>query len=145
MPKPVAQAAKNADQRNIGSKATNGAIASKPAEEARPYSRGKAGPGPGGGEGERVIEASPLYKENPPPAYPGAAIRRGYSGTVLLKVLVTAEGRVRDLQIIQSSGYPMLDKAALKAVNSWVFVPGKKGAAPIETWVNVPVVFQLKS
>ena len=124
-------------------KGTTGPPSEQPANEKEPHAKDTAGLGPE--LGERLIEASPLYKENPPPAYPDAAIRRGYAGTVLLKVLVTVEGRVRDLEIIQSSGYPMLDRAALKAVQSWVFVPGKKGPVAIEMWVKVPVVFQLES
>ncbi len=37
-------------------------------------------------------QAVPLYKENPPPRYPGNARRRGHSGTVLLMVFVNEKG-----------------------------------------------------
>ena len=92
-----------------------------------------------------IDEATPLYKTNPPPHYPLSAIRRGYSGTVMLRVLVDKHGRVKAVRIHHSSGYVILDKAALNAVQSWGFEPGRQGDTPIEMWVNVPVVFNLES
>lgn len=93
---------------------------------------------------EAVNEATPLYKINPPPKYPAMAIRRGYSGQVLLRVLVDKRGQAMEIKIINSSGYDMLDSAAQKAVKNWAFEPGRKGDKKIDMWVNVPVVFRLE-
>ena len=89
-------------------------------------------------------EAAPLYQENPPPPYPPMARRRGYEGTVLLVVLVEKQGTVKDLRVLRTSGYPVLDQAALDAVRKWRFEPGRKGEEPVEMWVNIPVRFQLE-
>ena len=62
----------------------------------------------------------------------------------MLKVLVDASGRVGDIKVARSSGYPNLDTAALKAVRNWRFVPGKRAGIPISTWVEVPIAFSLK-
>jgi len=91
-----------------------------------------------------VREAIPLYRINPPPQYPALAISRGYQGTVLLEVLVDKNGRVGDLQVFKSSGYPVLDKKALAAVKNWLFEPGMKKNKTVEMWVRVPIRFQLK-
>ena len=91
-----------------------------------------------------VREAIPLYRINPPPKYPALAIRRGYQGTVLLEVLVDKNGRVGDLQVFKSSGYPVLDKKALAAVKDWLFEPGMKENKTVEMWVRIPIRFQLK-
>lgn len=91
-----------------------------------------------------VIEARPLYKKNPPPAYPMRARKRRYQGTVKLEVLVSAEGRVNDLKIVTSSGYNILDRAAQKAVKGWLFEPGSRGGQALEMWVRVPVRFVLR-
>ena len=91
-----------------------------------------------------VVEALPLYKINPEPEYPRMAKKRKYEGTVILSVLVNKEGMVDNLWIFESSGYNMLDNAALKAVKEWIFEPGKRGSETVEQWVEVPVRFELK-
>lgn len=91
-----------------------------------------------------VRDAIPLYKNNPPPDYPRAAKRRGYQGKVMLSVHVDVDGGVDNLWVFESSGYRLLDNAALKAVKGWFFEPGMKGDKKVAMWVNVPVVFELK-
>ncbi len=91
-----------------------------------------------------VREASPAYKDNPRPRYPKRAKRRGYEGTVVLEVLVDRSGRVKELRILTSSGHQVLDKAALKSVNGWLFEPGMVGDEKVDMWVRVPVRFELR-
>jgi protein TonB len=91
-----------------------------------------------------VKSAIPNYKENPSPKYPRIARRKGYQGTVLIDVLVDRKGRVKDLHLLESSGYESLDQAAICSVRAWVFEPGRRGDEKIDMWVEVPVRFQLK-
>lgn len=91
-----------------------------------------------------VREARPAYKVNPPPQYPKRARRRGYEGTVVLEVLVNGKGRVKELRILTSSGHRVLDRAALKSVNGWLFEPGMVGDEKVDMWVRVPVRFELR-
>lgn len=89
-------------------------------------------------------QAVPFYLKNPPPEYPAAARRRGYEGTVMIEVLVDREGGVKDLRLFSSSGYDMLDRAAMRAVRGWVFEPATQGQEKVEMWVRVPLTFRLK-
>jgi protein TonB len=91
-----------------------------------------------------VTEAVPRYKTNPPPVYPRMARRRGYEGTVLMEVLVSREGRVQALRLLESSGHSVLDREAMAAVKGWVFEPARRGSGKVEMWVKVPVRFKLK-
>lgn len=91
-----------------------------------------------------IREASPLYRKNPPPVYPRVARRRGHQGTVFLEVLVARNGNVKDLRLLESSGYAALDDAALASVKGWIFEPGMKGNQSVEMWVKLPVRFQLE-
>ncbi len=91
-----------------------------------------------------VREAVPLYDRNPPPQYPQQARKRGFQGTVILKVLVGKDGRVADLRVQESSGHDILDQIALEAVRGWAFMPGRRGDEPVEMWVRVPILFELK-
>jgi protein TonB len=65
-------------------------------------------------------------------------------GTVVLEALVNGRGRVDDLNVHASSGYNLLDDAALRAVRNWLFDPGKKGGMPMSMTVLVPVRFALR-
>ena len=92
----------------------------------------------------KIKEAIPAYQKNPPPRYPRMARRRGYEGTVLIKVLVNRDGKVNEVKVIQSSGYDVLDRSALNTVKDWSFEPGMKGDRAVEMWVVVPIRFALK-
>ena len=83
------------------------------------------------------------YLNNPRPNYPLAARRRGDHGTVLVRVLVTADGQAASVGLEKSSGHSSLDEAALAAVKSWRFVPARQGAQAVEAPYVVPVVFKL--
>ena len=84
------------------------------------------------------------YLNNPKPAYPALAKRMGLEGTVRLKVLISREGSALKIEIAQSSGHEILDKAATEAVRNWRFTPAHQGDSPVDEWVQVPVVFRLK-
>ncbi len=88
--------------------------------------------------------AYPDYGKSPALTYPSLAQRRGYEGRVILKVLVSKEGRALKVILAKSSGHSILDRAAMKAVREWIFKPGKLNGKPVEMWVKVPVVYELK-
>ncbi|HKY90500.1 MAG TPA: energy transducer TonB [Nevskiaceae bacterium] len=85
------------------------------------------------------------YLSNPPPEYPSTSKRLQEQGRVLLRVLVSREGRALSVDIEKSSGYERLDRAALDAVRRWKFVPAKQGDEPIEAPVLVPLDFALSA
>jgi protein TonB len=97
-----------------------------------------------GKEGEGVITfAMPRYKDNPPPRYPRMAKRRGYEGRTVLEVEVFENGRVGNVVIAETSGFEVLDRAALKSVKKWIFVPGTENGKRVRQQVMVPVRFDL--
>lgn len=89
-------------------------------------------------------QARPLSRENSPPEYPRIARKRGYQGMVILDVQVTRNGKVGDLRVYESSGYPVLDRSATTSVKDWLFEPGMKAGKPVDMWVRVPVRFKLE-
>jgi len=84
------------------------------------------------------------YLNNPAPDYPSLSRRKGDEGRVLLKVLVSADGKAEDVQIEKSSGFELLDEAAQKTVKQWRFVPARKGGEVLSAYVIVPIKFSLK-
>lgn len=83
------------------------------------------------------------YLNNPAPPYPRQSKRLGEEGTVVIRVLITAEGRAEKAEIRTSSGYARLDDTALTTVKAWRFVPGKRNGLPEAMWFNVPIRFVL--
>lgn len=67
----------------------------------------------------------------------------GEEGRVVLRVLVSADGRAEQVELAKSSGYDRLDQAAIKAVRNWRFKPGTKNGEPQSMWFNQPINFQL--
>ncbi|MFL1527169.1 energy transducer TonB [Pseudomonas sp. O230] len=87
--------------------------------------------------------ANAAYLKNPAPDYPSQAVRRGWEGTVLLRVHVLANGKPGEIQIQKGSGRDSLDEAAINAVKRWSFVPAKQGEVAQDGWVSVPIDFKL--
>ena len=97
-------------------------------------------------EDARIYEgpkANAAYLHNPKPLYPAMAKRQQWEGKVILKVKVLASGAASEVSIQTTSGHEILDEAALEAVRQWHFVPAKRGGQPVDSWVGVPINFNL--
>lgn len=66
--------------------------------------------------------------------YPSILKKRGIGGVVRLRVIVKADGTVRETEVL--GGSAILADSAQKAVKQWVFTPGAS-----ESTVEVSVVF----
>ena len=100
-----------------------------------------------GGSSARLAEnadAVPRYAENARPDYPQLARLRGYQGVVVLLVEVLADGRAGWVEIRRSAGHDILDRAALEAVRTWKFEPGRREGRAVTMSVEVPVRFVLR-
>lgn len=79
-----------------------------------------------------------------PPPYPRMALRRGITGTVLLRVLVGIDGKPITVEIAESSGHRRLDAAARRHVLAqWRFRPAIRAGAPTQAIGLVPIEFSL--
>jgi TonB family protein len=108
---------------------------------------GGAGTGVGDGLGSGngwmpSVQVTRAY--SPDPLYPHVAREKGWEGTVTIKVLVDEQGKPKFVEVHQSSGFSVLDEAALETVKKrWRFHPARHGEKPVERWVEFPVVFSL--
>ena len=84
------------------------------------------------------------YLRNPAPPYPALSKRMGEEGKVVLRVSVSPQGTADSVEIRTSSGSPRLDESAQKTVRNWKFVPARRGDAPVQSWVLVPIIFKLE-
>ncbi len=95
-------------------------------------------------QGTIRAKSKPGYFQNRPPEYPQLARQMHQEGLVMLSVEVDQKGMPVKVEVKQSSGYQLLDQAALKAVKRWRFQPERIGDIPIESKVTIPVKFRLE-
>jgi protein TonB len=88
-----------------------------------------------------AIERKPEAIIRVPPSYPELAYTVGVDGVVQIKVLVGADGKMKDTRVVKS--IQLLDQAALDAVRQWEFRPGEVAGRPAAMWMTVPVRFTL--
>ncbi len=92
------------------------------------------------GLGSDVTPPKPVYK--PDPTYVDKARREKINGVVVLAMIVTAEGKVRDVKVIKSLD-PGLDKQAIAAVRTWKFEPATRAGKPVAVHLKTEVDFRL--
>lgn len=74
--------------------------------------------------------------------YPDEALRRGVSGRVFVRFIITHEGRIRDAEVVKGLGSG-LDQEALRLVRimPW-WTPGRISGQPVWVAYTLPIVFR---
>jgi protein TonB len=90
--------------------------------------------------GNGVTAPKAVYMTDP--EYSQKARKKKINGTVVVAMIVTPEGRVRDVKVAKSLDEG-LDKQALAAVRTWRFEPATKDGKPVAVHMNVEVDFRL--
>jgi protein TonB len=86
-------------------------------------------------------ESSVSWSHNPPPAYPPLALARGWHGTALLRVWIDQTGSIERVEIERSSGFDILDAAAVAAVERWKARPATRFGQPIASVELQAIIF----
>ena len=75
------------------------------------------------------------------PIYPAAAKLTGMEGAVVLQAVISREGKIEDLAIVE--GNPILARAAVTAVKQWLYRPYRLNNEPVEVQTQITVNFVL--
>jgi periplasmic protein TonB len=107
------------------------------------------GPGSGGGTGGGSYGAggavsAPRVIQEVKPRYTSEALLKRIQGTVVLEVVVTADGCASQIRIVRSLDAGGLDEEAVAAVAQWRFEPGRLGAAPVDVLVRIELDFVIR-
>ena len=110
---------------------------------------GGVGPGEGWGTGGGPPRAGtggygyPVCIYCPNPTFSDEAVKAKYQGTVMLQAIVTADGRVTNIQVVRGLGLG-LDEKAIETVRTWRLKPaiGPTGK-PSAVVVPIEVTFRL--
>lgn len=92
----------------------------------------------------KPVRVAPVLGSVVPAKYPLESKAAKEEGTVKLRVIVDAAGWTTSARVLESSGYPRLDDAALEAVRHWRYRPATVDGVPTATPLNVPIRFVLK-
>ena len=87
-------------------------------------------------------QPEPINCEIPPSQYPKAALDAGFEGSVTLKLVLDATGRVRRAKALKDPGYG-LGAAAERGTLRCTFKPGKLNGTPTTTEITYTVTFEL--
>jgi protein TonB len=77
------------------------------------------------------------------PEYPPRSVERREEGTTVLQVSVSADGKVLNSKIAESSGFDPLDQRALRAVSKCTFKPATTGGVPEASSTQVRFAWKL--
>jgi len=108
----------------------------------------------GGVGGQRPLPApaAPTYmdvelvrkrrSEGRDPAYPSMALSRNIEGVVVAKITIGVDGRVTDIQFMQT--HPAFERAVRAAVEGWRFQPHIVGGRAVSVYSIFRFTFKLK-
>jgi TonB family protein len=97
-------------------------------------------PAVGCGGGDQIEEPTPLYGDVPID-YPLDLWDADVEGVTLLRVRVTEMGIVDSVEVLEGSGYPAFDSAAVRGALSLRYNPARKNGQRTTVWAKVPVHF----
>lgn len=120
-------------------------IAARSQSEAPPTTQSMIAGSLSFGGAAQIIPPRPVagMDTNRAPVYPELSRRRGEQGRVLLRVNVSTDGMPLEVAIVDTSGHPGLDAAALTAIRQWRFVPAMQAGRPVPAEADVPIRFRL--
>lgn len=111
-------------------------------EAPKPPPPPAAPPAPAPTAAPASLRPEPIAGQTPAPSYPARALRRGESGTVMVRAEIRPDGTPGSVTVATSSGSRQLDRAAVDAVKRWRFRPALSNGQPTSGTVMVPISFE---
>lgn len=90
------------------------------------------------------VDVAPKLHRPIKPEYPRASRERGEAGAVRLRIGIGAKGLVESAEIIASTGFKLLDEAALKAVRAARFIPARLDGEAVFSTAEIKLEFKLR-
>jgi len=91
-----------------------------------------------------VVEASLIRNRPLEPEYPDGALRKNIEGWVELSFMVTADGKVTNIKILDSAPAGVFDAAATKALSRMRYKPTLQAGKPIAVITKLRIAFRVK-
>ena len=85
------------------------------------------------------------YADRFQPAYPPGQLRLEREAEVSVRVLVGSDGRVKQIELIDSPHEDFWNATRKQALKSWRFTPATRDGKPFESWLTLKVRFEINS
>jgi protein TonB len=89
----------------------------------------------------REVDVLPRALRDILPEYPTEADRRRLSGSVKLQIKLEADGRVSDIEVVESTPPGMFDESALAAFRQARFSPAQRNGRPVRARILIEVKY----
>lgn len=90
-----------------------------------------------------VAQIDPRYANAFQPDYPTSEIRAERDGTVSVRVLIGADGRVKAVEQVRATSPAFFEATKRQALSKWRFKPATRGGTPQESWKVMNVRFEM--
>ncbi len=89
-------------------------------------------------------DRAPSFRLTRAPVYPDTSRAAKFSGEVMLRVAIDADGVPTAVEVQSTTGVPELDDAAVAAVREWRFWPRLAAGRAVPSEALVPVTYRLR-
>lgn len=86
---------------------------------------------------------APAFVHREMPVYPILARRLGKEGKIVLKLLIDKNGRLLEVEVVESAGFGFTE-AAVAAVKNSTYAPARRNGEKVTTRALIPVRFRLQ-
>lgn len=93
---------------------------------------------------ENAVDEPPRAIGDRPRTYPAEALALQVEGHVSLRLRIDADGRVRDVQVLDAAPAGVFDTAAIEDARRWRYVPARHQGQPVEVWATTRVDYALE-
>ena len=90
----------------------------------------------------RELDVRPGILNRVEPPYPEAALRRGLSGTVRVRLFINETGAVDRVETVRAEPPGYFEQSAERAFRAARFTPGKKGTRAVKSQMLIEVSFE---
>ena len=95
------------------------------------------------GTGVNEVPVEAIVQKLHKPFYPRYSRIHGEEGRVVIRVTVSRDGKLESYKVIKSTGYPRLDKSAIKAIKKSRFAPALQGGRRVSSEKSIAFIFRL--
>jgi protein TonB len=94
---------------------------------------------------ETPVTADPRYAAALQPNYPAAMRRAGKEGRVVVRIRVSPQGQVLQVEPVSSPDPAFFAETQRHALKKWRFKPATQDGRPVESWYVVSILFRLEN
>ena len=113
--------------------------------QAAPATASAPAAAPATGTGPVKANLAANLLSSPKPVFPNSSRRKHESGVVTVRVVVGEDGRIDEISVHRSSGFPDLDQAVVAAVRNWRWSPTLRDGRPVRITGLIPINMVLRA